>query len=111
MAGLPDRIHRLNLVLVPQATGDASTEKRAPVMATGPAVSVGIVRPMAVALITGGSRGIGAATAVRLAEDGHDVVIGYRSNAEAAEQVAAEIRAFGRTASSMWLVHVTYIAA
>ena len=59
---------------------------------------MGIVTVMAVALITGGSRGIGAATAVRLAEDGHDVAIAYRSNAEAAEQVAAEIHALGRTA-------------
>ena len=55
---------------------------------------------MAVALITGGSRGIGAATAVRLAEDGHDVAIAYRSNVEAAEQVAAEVQALGRTAAT-----------
>jgi 3-oxoacyl-[acyl-carrier protein] reductase len=61
---------------------------------------VGIVTSMAVALITGGSRGIGAATAVRLAEDGHDVAVAYRSNAEAAEQVAAEIRALGRRAAT-----------
>jgi 3-oxoacyl-[acyl-carrier protein] reductase len=57
---------------------------------------VGIVTPMALALITGGSRGIGAATAVRLAEDGHDVAVAYRSNAEAAERVAADVRALGR---------------
>ena len=55
---------------------------------------------MAVALITGGSRGIGAATAVRLAEDGHDVATAYRSNVEAAEQVAAEVQALGRTAAT-----------
>lgn len=55
---------------------------------------------MAVALITGGSRGIGAATAVRLAEDGHDVAIAYRSNAEAAEQIAAEVQALGRRAAT-----------
>jgi 3-oxoacyl-[acyl-carrier protein] reductase len=51
---------------------------------------------MAVALITGGSRGIGAATAVRLAEDGHDVAIAYRADAAGADQVAARIRALGR---------------
>jgi 3-oxoacyl-[acyl-carrier protein] reductase len=55
---------------------------------------------MAVALITGGSRGIGAATAVRLAQDGHDVAIAYRANAEAAEQVAAEVQALGRRAGT-----------
>jgi 3-oxoacyl-[acyl-carrier protein] reductase len=62
--------------------------------------SVGIVTAVAVALITGGSRGIGAATAVRMAADGHDVAIAYRSNAEAAEQVAAEVRARGRDAAT-----------
>jgi 3-oxoacyl-[acyl-carrier protein] reductase len=51
---------------------------------------------VAVALITGGSRGIGAATAVRLAEDGHDVAIAYRADAAGADQVAARIRALGR---------------
>lgn len=55
---------------------------------------------MAVALITGGSRGIGAATAVRLAQDGHDVAIAYRSDAQAAERVAAEAHAQGRRAAT-----------
>jgi 3-oxoacyl-[acyl-carrier protein] reductase len=61
-------------------------------------VQLGIVPPMALALITGGSRGIGAATAVRLAQDGHDIALAYRSNAQAAEQVAAEVRALGQAA-------------
>lgn len=55
---------------------------------------------MAVALVTGGSRGIGAATAVHLARDGHDVAVAYRANAEAAERVAAEIRALGRATAT-----------
>ena len=48
-----------------------------------------------IALITGASRGIGAATARLLAERGHDVAINYARNAAAAEAVAAEVRALG----------------
>jgi 3-oxoacyl-[acyl-carrier protein] reductase len=43
------------------------------------------------ALVTGGSRGIGAAIARELARAGASVVVGYRSGAEEAEAVAAEI--------------------
>jgi 3-oxoacyl-[acyl-carrier protein] reductase len=50
---------------------------------------------MALALITGGSRGIGAATAVRLAHDRHDIAVAYASGAEAAERVASEVRGLG----------------
>lgn len=51
-----------------------------------------------VALITGGSRGIGAATALALAERGFDVALTYRNKAARAEEVAAAIRAIGREA-------------
>ncbi|MEW2527881.1 SDR family oxidoreductase [Streptomyces sp. NPDC047071] len=51
---------------------------------------------MNVTVITGGSRGIGAAVALRLAQDGHDIAIGYRSDAEAAGKAAAAVRAAGR---------------
>jgi 3-oxoacyl-[acyl-carrier protein] reductase len=43
------------------------------------------------ALVTGGSRGIGRAIAIELANAGAQVVVGYRSGAEEAERVAAEI--------------------
>lgn len=49
-----------------------------------------------VTVVTGGSRGIGAAVCVRLAADGHDIALGYRSDATAAEAVAESVRATDR---------------
>jgi NAD(P)-dependent dehydrogenase (short-subunit alcohol dehydrogenase family) len=49
-------------------------------------------------LVTGASRGIGAATAVKLAEAGSDIVLNYRSKGARAEEVAARIAALGRRA-------------
>jgi 3-oxoacyl-[acyl-carrier protein] reductase len=51
-----------------------------------------------VALVTGASRGIGAACAIALAGAGHDVGIGYSSDADGAERTAAAVRAAGREA-------------
>ena len=50
-------------------------------------------RPITV--ITGGSRGIGAATAVRLARAGHPLAVAYRDDGAAAERVAAAVTAQG----------------
>lgn len=48
-----------------------------------------------VALVTGGSRGLGRAMAVRLAEGGHRLVVNFANNADAAEKVVAEIEERG----------------
>jgi 3-oxoacyl-[acyl-carrier protein] reductase len=48
-----------------------------------------------VAVVTGGGRGIGRAVAVRLANEGANVAITYRSNDATAEEVAEEVRAAG----------------
>jgi 3-oxoacyl-[acyl-carrier protein] reductase len=50
------------------------------------------------ALVTGASRGIGAAVACMMAERGADVVVNYRSKGSRAEQIAAEVESLGRRA-------------
>ena len=53
-----------------------------------------------VALVTGGSRGIGAATALRLADDGADVAISYSASSDRAERVVEQLESKGvRTAA------------
>lgn len=51
-----------------------------------------------VAVVTGGSRGIGAAIVKRLAKDGADVVFNYSSSEERANQVVREVEVLGRRA-------------
>ncbi|MFC8372165.1 SDR family oxidoreductase [Streptomyces sp. NPDC057238] len=54
-----------------------------------------------VALVTGGSRGIGAATALRLAREGADVAVTYVNGKEAAEEVVRAVEALGRRAVAL----------
>lgn len=51
-----------------------------------------------IALVTGGSRGLGKNSAVKIAQKGLDVIITYRSNKEEADKVVEEIQALGRKA-------------
>lgn len=57
--------------------------------------------PARVTLITGGSRGLGAAMALALARDGHDLILTYREGASAAQAVVAQIEALGRRARAV----------
>jgi 3-oxoacyl-[acyl-carrier protein] reductase len=54
-----------------------------------------------VALVTGAAKRIGRAVALRLASEGADVVVNYRTSRGAAEEVAAQIRAKGRRAAAI----------
>ena len=48
-----------------------------------------------VAIVTGGSRGIGSSIALELAKEGANIVINYNSNSEAADKMVAEIKELG----------------
>nr|WP_238578777.1 SDR family oxidoreductase [Inquilinus limosus] len=56
-----------------------------------------------IALVTGGSRGLGRNTALSIARRGGDVILTYRNGAADAEATAAEIRAAGRKAAVLQL--------
>jgi 3-oxoacyl-[acyl-carrier protein] reductase len=54
-----------------------------------------------VALVTGGSRGLGRAISLAFAGQGADVAVNYRDNAAAAEEVVGQIRGMGRRAEAI----------
>ena len=57
--------------------------------------------PTPLALVTGGSRGLGKSMALTLAGQGTDVILTYRSAQDEAEAVVARIRALGRRAAAL----------
>jgi NAD(P)-dependent dehydrogenase (short-subunit alcohol dehydrogenase family) len=56
-----------------------------------------------IALVTGGSRGLGRNAVLKLAEQGTDVIITYRTNRTEAEAVVAQVEAMGRRAVALAL--------
>lgn len=56
-----------------------------------------------IALVTGGSRGLGKNAALKIAQKGLDVIITYRSNREEADAVVSEIKAMGQNAVAFQL--------
>jgi len=56
-----------------------------------------------IALVTGGNRGLGRSSVLRLAADGVDPILTYRSHADEARDVVAEVAALGRTARALRL--------
>jgi len=56
-----------------------------------------------IALITGGSRGLGKNMAIALAKKGIDIILTYNTNKEASDEVVSEIRSLGRDAFALQL--------
>jgi NAD(P)-dependent dehydrogenase (short-subunit alcohol dehydrogenase family) len=58
---------------------------------------------MQIAIITGGSRGLGKSMCLRLAEKGHDIILTYNSKKVGADAVVAQIEKMGRKAVALQL--------
>jgi NAD(P)-dependent dehydrogenase (short-subunit alcohol dehydrogenase family) len=58
---------------------------------------------MRIAIVTGGSRGLGKSMCLRLAEKGHDIILTYNSKRAEADEVAAQIEKLGRKAAAFQL--------
>ena len=58
---------------------------------------------MSIALVTGGSRGLGRDMALNLARSGHDILLTYVSHPQAADTVVSEIKMLGRRAQALAL--------
>ncbi|MEO6330824.1 MAG: SDR family NAD(P)-dependent oxidoreductase, partial [Ginsengibacter sp.] len=55
------------------------------------------------ALVTGGSRGLGKEMALRLAEHGHDVILTYHTQKDAGDEVVKHIESLGQKAAALSL--------
>ena len=58
---------------------------------------------MKIAIVTGGSRGLGKSMCLHIADKGHDVLLTYRSNKDEADAVVSEIQNKGRKAAALQL--------
>ena len=73
---------------------------------TNPTPESSMTKPItfpSIALVTGSSRGLGKSTALHLAQQGHDVVITYKTQQDDAVAVVAQIQALGRKALALSL--------